>query len=149
VTSRREQFVDASAELTGFPRVQLFGTGMSDKYLQALDEILSVEVVDEFLALCTRAADTSGNAGVSGIVQHASWGPIARNIIILWYCGTWTALPDAWRAVHGTAPTDLDHVVSAEAYQMGLQWVAAGAHPAGARQQGFGAWAISPAETVS
>jgi hypothetical protein len=149
VTSRREQFVDVSAELTGFPRAQLFGTGMSGTYLEVLDEILSVGGVDEFLALCTRPADSSGNAGVSGIVEDAGWGPVARNIIILWYCGTWTALPDAWRAVRGTAPTDTDHVVSAEAYQMGLQWVAAGAHPAGARQQGYGAWAIAPEEAVS
>jgi hypothetical protein len=63
----------------------------------------------------------------------------------MWYCGTWTAMPDAWRAAYGASPLDVNRVVSAQAYQAGLQWVAASAHPAGARQQGYGAWATTPA----
>jgi hypothetical protein len=69
---------------------------------------------------------------------------VARNLILVWYCGTWTALPDGWREAYGTSPLDTDRVLSAEAYQAGLQWVAAGAHPAGALQQGYGAWSAEP-----
>lgn len=140
MTSRSELFVDISVELTGFSRVQLFGTGMCERYLQELDDVLPPGMVDEFLVAAT--------APVAGILRDETWGPVARNVMILWYCGRWTTLPDAWRVAHGTRPADTNHVVSAAAYQAGLQWVAAGAHPAGARQQGYGAWATAPEETV-
>ena len=35
-------------------------------------------------------------------------------------------------------------VVSADAYQAGLAWGLAGAHPQGARQPGYGSWALPP-----
>ena len=36
--ARAEAFVEVSAELTGFCRVELAGTGMSEDYLAALDQ---------------------------------------------------------------------------------------------------------------
>jgi hypothetical protein len=134
VNSRSERFIVLSARLTGFGRVTLLGTGMTTEYLAALDAVLGAELVDELLA-----ADDAG-----ALLGDAKLGPVAQNLILLWYCGTWTALPDDWRAVYGSSPLDTTHVASAEAYQAGLQWVVAGAHPAGARQQGFGAWAVAP-----
>ena len=80
----------------------------------------------------------------SAVLDDPKLGPVARNLIVVWYCGTWTALPDGWREAYGTSPLDTDRVLSAEAYQAGLQWVAAGAHPAGALQQGYGAWSAEP-----
>ncbi|MCW2539393.1 MAG: hypothetical protein JWN95_1118 [Frankiales bacterium] len=145
MTSRRDLFIDLSVELTGYSRVQLLGTGMSERYLQALDEVLPDGMVDEFLA--TSAALPTMT--IDAILRSETWGPVTRNIMILWYCGRWTALPDSWRAVHGTRPADSNHVISADSYQAGLQWVAAGAHPAGARQQGFGAWTVAPEEAAS
>jgi hypothetical protein len=135
-----------SAILTGFGRIELLGTGMVGEYLRTLDAILPAGLLDEFLAVPERlpqGADLEG-AVTSQIIDDPKLGPLARNVILLWYCGTWTALPDAWRAAHGASPLDTDHVVSAEAYQAGLQWVVAGAHPAGAQQQGFGAWSLAP-----
>jgi hypothetical protein len=105
-------------------------------------------MVDGFLSAHARPS-ADGGWPVLEILQDATWGPVARRVMILWYCGSWTALPDAWHAIHGASPADTDHVVSAEAYQAGLQWVTVGAHPAGARQQGFGAWAQAPAEILS
>lgn len=131
---RSERFIALSARLTGFGRVTLLGTGMTDEYLSALDAVVGAAMVDELLA----AGDDAE------LLDDPKLGPVARNLILLWYCGTWTALPDDWRAVYGTSPLDTTRVESAEAYQAGLQWVAAGAHPAGARQQGFGAWAVAP-----
>jgi hypothetical protein len=81
------------------------------------------------------------------ILDDPKLGPVARNIILLWYCGTWTALSEAWRAAYGASPLDTSRVVSAEAYQGSLQWAAAAAHPAGARQQGYGAWSVAPEGT--
>ena len=143
---RADGFLALSSCLTGFGRVQLTGTGLTDTYLQAIDAILPSGVLGELLGTFARLpADAGREAAVeSAILADPKLGPVARNIILLWYCGTWTMLPAEWRAVYGASPLDTGHVVSAEAYQGGLQWVAAGAHPAGARQQGFGAWAVAP-----
>jgi hypothetical protein len=135
VDSRSERFAVLSARLTGFGRVTLLGTGMTAEYLAWIDAVVGAPIVDELLE-----ADA-----VDVLLQDPRLGPVARNLILLWYCGTWTALPEEWRAAYGTSPLDTTRVQSAEAYQAGLQWVVAGAHPAGARQQGFGAWSVAPA----
>ncbi len=143
---RAARFVGLSALLTGFGRVQLTGTGLDGAYLRVLDSALPAGVLDELLGAFGGLPEGAGREAAAGtaILGDPKLGPVARNIILLWYCGTWTALPDAWRAAYGSAPLDVSRVVSAEAYQGGLQWAAAGAHPAGARQQGFGAWSLPP-----
>ncbi len=145
-TGRARQFADLSALLTGFGRIQLLGTGMVGSYLHAVDAALPEGVVDELLDAFGRLAPGAGReaAVCSAILGDPKLGPVARNLIVVWYCGTWTAMPDAWRSAYGTSPLDEDRVLSAEAYQAGLQWVAAGAHPAGALQQGYGAWSAAP-----
>jgi hypothetical protein len=159
-TGRAGQFADLSALLTGFDRIQLLGTGMVGSYLHAIDAALPDGVLDELLDafghLPPRAgAGARARAGAeareareaavsSAVLDDPKLGPVARNLIVVWYCGTWTALPDGWREAYGTSPLDTDRVLSAEAYQAGLQWVAAGAHPAGALQQGYGAWSAEP-----
>jgi hypothetical protein len=144
---RTGQFLELSALLTGFDRVSLLGTGMTDEFVGALDAVLPAGTLDELLAAHAMLPDGGDReaAAAASILEDAKLGPVARNVILMWYCGTWTALPDAWRTAYGTSPLDVNRVVSAMAYQAGLQWVAAGAHPAGARQQGYGAWAQPPA----
>ena len=156
---RLDQFVGLSALLTGFGPVHLVGTGMAEAYLRSADAALPAGVLDELLvafarleAIPARPGGTTQPGGPDleaaagqAILGDAKLGPVARALILLWYRGTWTVLPQEWRAAHGGSPQDADHVVSAEAYQAGLQWDAAGAHPAGARQQGYGAWASPPA----
>jgi hypothetical protein len=153
---RLDRFVELSALLTGFGPVYLLGTGMAEAYLRAADAALPPGVLDELLGAFGRLpagpapsggpAQSAGAEAAAGqaILGDAKLGPVARTLILLWYRGAWTALPDTWRSAYGTSPLDTDHVVSAEAYQAGLQWIAAGAHPAGARQQGYGAWASPP-----
>jgi hypothetical protein len=138
---RAERFIELSAFLTGYGRVELLGTGLTGLYLKTLDTVLPAGVVDELLE-----AGAGGRAEGEAILDDPKLGPVARNVILLWYCGTWTALSDAWHAAYGSSPFDISRVVSAEAYQGALQWTAAGAHPAGARQQGFGAWSLPPEE---
>jgi len=43
---------------------------------------------------------------------------------------------------------DEAQVVSPQTYRGGLVWIAAGTHPQGAHQQGFGAWALPPTVPV-
>jgi hypothetical protein len=138
-------FIALSVQLTGFGRVRLLGTGMADAYLSVLDSALPAGVLDDLLAACGEAPDA---AGIGAIMRDPRLGPVARNLTILWYCGTWAALPEAWQQAYGTVPAAPNGVVSAQAYQQGLQWVAAGAHPMGARQQGYGAWAEPPSEVA-
>jgi hypothetical protein len=143
---RTAGFLELSARLTGFGRVELNGTGLVDTYLGAVAAVLPDGLLDEFLDAFGRlpAGGDADDAVASTILADARFGPVARNIIMLWYCGTWRTLPPEWRARYGASPLDVDHVVTAEAYQGGLQWLAAKAHPAGARQQGYGAWSVAP-----
>jgi hypothetical protein len=145
-SERTERFIDLSALLTGFQRAQLLGTGVADQYLRTLEEAVCGEVLDDLLHACERlpSGERSEAAVASEILDHPDRGPVARNLIMLWYSGAWRALPDDWRRMHGASPLDTDRVVSGEAYVAGLQWVAAGAHPIGARPQGFGSWALPP-----
>ncbi len=131
--TRLEHFLDLSVTLTGFSHFQLLGTGLTETYLATLESIVPEDVLGQLL---DAGPDSLGDPEL---------GPVARNLILMWYCGTWNPLPDDWRDRHGSSPLDTRHVISAEAYRSGLQWVAAGAHPAGANQQGFGAWAMPPA----
>jgi hypothetical protein len=146
VAERSDLFIDLSAVLTGFDRTQLVGTGVAGQYLRTLEEVVPGPVLDDLLSAYQKlpAGDIREAAITSDILDDPNLGPVARNLILLWYCGTWKALPDDWRMVHGTSSLDTDRVISGEAYVAGLQWVAAGAHPMGARQQGFGSWALAP-----
>jgi hypothetical protein len=144
--TRADRFADLSALLTGFTRIELLGTGMVGSYLHAIDAVLPEGVLDELLDASGRLPHGAEREGAvrSSILDDPKLGPVARNLIVVWYCGTWTALPDGWRSAYGASPLDTDRVLSAESYQAGLQWVAAGAHPAGALQQGYGAWSSAP-----
>jgi hypothetical protein len=78
------------------------------------------------------------------LMNDKRYGPLARNLIKLWYTGNWNQLPDDWRKTFGVLAGDSDQVVSVHSYQEGLVWPLIGAHPQGAKQQGFGAWAHPP-----
>lgn len=143
--SRMESFLDLSASLTGFKRVHLMGTGMVQEYLSKLDEILPVGFVDEMLAVYGKlpSGEYFGSTLSEQILDDPKIGPVARNLIVLWYCGTWRRLPDDWRTTHCDSPLGNTHVVSSEAYVAGLQWAVVGAHPSGAMPQGFASWSNS------
>jgi hypothetical protein len=147
---RVELFIRLSATLTGFSRLQLFSTAMTEDYLRTLDAALPAGVLDDLLNLHKQIPQgPDGEAIVQAkILCDPKLGPVARNLILLWYCGSWTALPSEWYAAYGTSPTEKVGVVSAQAYQAGLQWVVIGAHAPGSSQQGFASWAVAP-EKVS
>jgi len=144
--TRLGEFLELSVCLTGFGRLQLLGTGMADEYLRTLDEVLPSGLLDQLLAAYRGlpAAEARDAALAEQILGDPRLGPVARNLMLLWYCGTWRQLPDTWRAANGTSPRDQTHVVSAAAYLSGLQWAVVDAHPAGGRPQGFAAWAVAP-----
>lgn len=146
--ARSTRFIDLSASLTGFSRLQLLGAGTADGLLRALDAIVPASVVDEMLSAHEQLPPGAEREAAvrASIFDDPRFGPVAQNLIRMWYCGTWSRLPDSWRTTYGASPLDVDRVLSVEAYQAALQWVVVGAHPPGARQQGFGSWAEPPRE---
>jgi hypothetical protein len=150
--ARLQNFLEFSAEATAFTVFELQGTGMVEDYMKTVDDVAGPAVLDALLEAYGRIL-----AGASGatpadrkaqmsreIMGDTRLGPIARNIIKLWYSGTWNKLPHSWSERFGTAPTDRTFVVSPSAYIEGLLWKAIGAHPAGAKAPGYGSWASAP-----
>jgi hypothetical protein len=141
-------FYRLSTELTGYDEVALRGTGCGETYLHTLRSILPAGLTEALLEAFRRVlADYPHDIELGlrvEILGDPRLGPVARNLVRLWYAGTWYMLPDAWRAAYGASPEDVDHVVSAETYREGLVWEAIGAHPQGAKQQGYGTWGFPP-----
>jgi hypothetical protein len=71
-------------------------------------------------------------------------GPVARNVIKLWYAGTWYELPKEWTESFGALANDGTFTASPQAYPEALLWRAIGANPPGARAPGYGSWAFPP-----
>jgi Membrane bound FAD containing D-sorbitol dehydrogenase len=140
------QFLRLSAVLTGYDETSLLGTGMVQAYYDELGQIIGARELGSLLA----AADRSDERDFAeAILANDRYGPVARNVLTMWYLGTWSQLPRAWRDTYGATSYDTDHVVSAAAYREGLVWAAAGTHPMSAKQQGFGSWAVPPTPGAS
>jgi hypothetical protein len=125
--------------------VRLLGTGQAEAYLATLEKILPAAFLDDLLVhFAALPADGLEAAVERQILADTHLGPVARNIILMWYRGVWSRLPDDWRAHFGTLPEDENHLISGAAYQASLQWDIAGAHPIGARHQGYASWSLVP-----
>jgi hypothetical protein len=137
-----DSFVALSAALTGFREVDLWGTGQAERYL---DEVIAT-VGDALVARLLVTGDEALRTGrlQKLVMDDPDLGPVARNVIVLWYLGQWNALPHEWRNRNGASPLDVPRVISADAYSSGLVWTAIGAHPMGAKPPGFGSWANPP-----
>ena len=121
---------------------------MTSAYLNKVESIVPAALLERLFETFRNTADNSANDCLNPILDDPDLGPVARGIAMLWYCGAWTDLPDAWRVRNGTTAGDSTGVVSGAAYQAGLQWTVVDAHPAGARQQGFGAWSTKPVDVL-
>jgi hypothetical protein len=146
-----EQFLSLSVGLTGFDRAALLGTGLLEEYYQqivsVIGEAISQELWEVARRLSARASENGADLDVAfrrELMAGPKLGPIARNIIQLWYWGAWIELPQAWRNQYRTSSQDVTHFTSAAAYQQGLIWKAMGTHPQGAQQPGFGSWSLKP-----
>lgn len=146
-----EQFLSLSAILTGYSRTDLLGTGLVHQYYDKLSSIVDEDICG---VLWSKAREIPNSHGQNSrkaerkvrkdILGNPDLAPLATNIIQMWYLGSWSQLPQSWRNQNGAKADDVDHMISAEAYQAGLIWRAIGAHPSGALQPGFGSWALPP-----
>lgn len=140
-----ERFVALSALLTGFREVQLTGTEVAQQHLDVLRAVLPADIVEDlFTAFNRLPSEGREKAVATTMLGDPKLGPVAKNIILLWYTGLWNQMPEIWRRAHGASTKDVTHLPSGAAYRSGLQWVAAGAHPPGASHQGFASWSLEP-----
>lgn len=135
VDPRLNAFYNLSAALTGFERFDLVGTGLGPTYLKQvpapdLDALLSrwESILKEY-----PDAHPDQTSRLADLVQSPKLGSTAKQIILLWYTGS-------WYPTDGSKP----YVISGDAYVEGLMWRAIDAHPMAAKPQGFGAWALPP-----
>ena len=159
-------FAELSAVLTGFTPDELFGTGVVELYYNTALRIIGERIVGRMLITWhaireqivgpmliewSSAGDRPSHvpelerAVDEQICDTPMMGPVARNIVAMWYVGNWNQMPRAWRQKYGASAADETHVVSARAYQEGLVWRACDAHPPAAKQMGFGSWTRPPA----
>lgn len=146
-----DAFLAISAVLTGYSRAELHATGCAADYWEQFRQVAPAALLDEFLAHGPGLeAGLAGDAAGSErrvrdtYLASESLGPLARALIQLWYLGQWVPLPQEWRRAWGASRFDVARIISTRAYKEGLVWSAIGAHPMGAKQQGFGAWALEP-----
>lgn len=155
-TARLERFLAFSAEVTGYPRYDLLGTGEAQTYLDAADTAVGADIIDQLLdrfdaAQATAAQANGAQARVTlpavlrrDLLSDARLGPVARNIAKMWYSGIWFVLPQAWVDAYGAGERNVTMTVSANTYIEGLVWPTIGANPPGAKAPGYASWALPP-----
>ncbi|WP_431683035.1 hypothetical protein [Kitasatospora sp. KL5] len=151
--SPQQIFTELSVALTGFNRAELAGTGLIETYYTTLLRIIGEREAGHLFAAAAEAlaADRKNHDGEAlrrQVVENPRYSPVVVSLIKLWYLGSWYPLSGGYRDIHGSTAEDVEHVVSPQAYREGLVWVAAGAHPMGAKPPGFGSWAEPPSLPV-
>lgn len=151
VGSPLHQFILGSVTLTGFNAAELWGTGLVRTYFDLLPSIVGEAMFGNFLTRW-RYTYLRGEGDeelleelvTTQIFEDPDFGPIARNLVALWYTGMWNQLPAEWRNRNGASAQDITFIVSPQSYTEGLAWKAIHAHPPAAKPTGFGSWALPP-----
>lgn len=146
-TECRECFLDLSVALTGFSRFDLYGTGQVFLYFDTIRDVIGEKMFGDLLQ--TFHDLESEDKLRLEILGSEKFGPIARNIIKLWYVATWYKLPQEWRDVFGTKEKDKTFIPSPQAYPEGLLWPAIGTNPPGAKGPGYGSWSDPPSVSLT
>jgi len=144
-----DNFVGLSAILTGFSaddlNPQFSPQPVAVEYLQTLQAKVAAPLVTQLLttyqtiAAQFPAAEQPAQVQVQ-ILTDPQMGPVARNIIRMWYLSIWYNGYDTG-PVTGFSPGT---VVSSNAYTKGLAWDAMQAHPMGYSEMHYGYWATPP-----
>jgi len=137
-----EYFLDFSAEMTGFSRFELQGTGQATLYFDTIRGVIGGEMFGKLL-------QTFNDSGLEQILTSPKLEVIARNITKLWYIATWEQLPSVWHEQFGAQLNDDTFIASPQAYPEGLVWRAIGVNPPGAKAPGYGTWSETPSVSLS
>lgn len=146
-----DNFVGLSAILTGFSAAdlnpQFSPEPVAVEYLQTLQAKVDAALVAHLLAtyqtIAAQFPPAEQPAQVqSQILADAQMGPVARNVLRMWYLSIWyTDYNDPNNPVTGFSDGT---VVSSNAYIKGLAWDAAQAHAMGYSEMHYGYWADEP-----
>lgn len=144
-----EGFAALSAALTGYDGAALWATGCLPDYRRQLGAVAGPALMTRLEAAGRDLAALPEGAPREALMRDAvladpDLGPLARSLVQLWYLGQWTPMPPDWVERNGARREDVARILSPRSYREGLVWDAIGAHPMGAKQQGFGAWADEP-----
>lgn len=144
-------FLALSKVLTAFSVFQLRGTGVADLYFETVTNIVGSDTMNELLHTFRELESKAGAQPDlmdkylrADILSDVKLGPVTRNIIKLWFIGTWYSLPQSWQERFGISERDKTFIPSPTAYVEGLLWPAIGAHPPGAKAPGYGTWTNAP-----
>jgi hypothetical protein len=142
-----DYFLNLSVVLTGFSKFHLQGTGLATLYFETIRDIIGGDIFAELLTSFHQLElekQENNHESITQILASEKFGPIARNIIKVWYIATWYTLPQSWRDIYGTKEKDGTFIISPHAYPEGLLWTAIGVNPPGAKGQGYGTWSEPP-----
>lgn len=137
----QQAFLGLSAELTGFGVFDLAATGLTDLYFETVTANIGPDTRCRLYDIWRDIEALPTGDRVQAVADRIMAAPVladaARRIIALWYVGSWyAALPGG------------SSVLTPASYVEGLMWKAIGAHPMGAKPQGYGAW-VTPPPTVT
>ena len=146
-----QSFLQLSETLTAFTSFQLQATGEAESYYNTVQDVVGEAIFKELLLTFEKIQTDTGDSGPNfdealrhQILSNEKLGPIARNIIKMWFVGTWYQLPTYWLEKYGVSSENGTFVVSPNAYKEGLLWPTIGAHPTGAKAPGYGTWTAPP-----
>jgi hypothetical protein len=168
-----QKFLQLSSVLTGFSLYELRASDCTEEFYETTQRQIGRENLEQFLSKvsATIQADADAKSGkgdaktiggeaklaggeekladIDACLADAFLGPIAKNIMRMWYVGNWVAMPDEWWAANSSEifAANTTFVVSSQAYKEGLVWKAADTHPMGSKSGGYGSWALPPVET--
>ena len=145
-----DQFYEISVPLTGYEKVDLQGTGLGPVYLDFLIGAVGSAVLERLFAAweqvnkkAPKKPDQLNQLIRNEIMSQPEIGPVARNIVKMWYMGNWYPLPVDWENNYAQSPAQTV-VISTAAYKEGFVWKAMGRHPKGAKSPGWASWESAP-----
>lgn len=147
---RLDDFVAFSEAVTGFSAFRLHGTGQAEEYRATVADVAGADVLDALLDAWARVREEADRGGDlddllnRDVSSDPRLGPITRNVIKMWYVGTWYELPKEWWDAYGVGERNTMFTVSPAAYTEGLLWPAMGANPPGAKAPGYASWTGPP-----
>ncbi len=144
-----QKFLNLSVELCGFSEFTLRGTGYAPQYHELVRQMVGPDCLGDLLTAYGRLPGESPEDRDSALRQQIlsddKIGPIARNIIKLWFTSIWFELPSEWRQKFDPqCKNDHRFIPFTYAYPEGLLGPAVGAHVQGAKPSGYGTWAEPP-----
>jgi len=146
-----DNFVGLSALLTGFTAADLnpplSPAPVAVEYLAYMqkpeakvDPAILQRLLATYQAIAQLPPDQQAAQVQAQILTDPAMGPVARNIIRMWYLSIWY---DGYASGPVTGFSS-GTVVSSNAYTKGLAWDAMQAHPMGYSEMHYGYWADPP-----